>query len=185
MWKTVALVAACLAFASGTVGAAGLTSLSEAEGAKLVRAGGAGEQLNLDGGAVALGAGDRVVGPATLTTAAGAPLRLSAKSVLVVQASEEEGKELLFLESGQLRGELTPATTIRTTVGWIEVTAEVGRAAFYAESIDARRAYVEATQGSVRVEYQKSRGPAYWASLTPGQGLELWTSADPAKADAI
>lgn len=120
---------------------------------------------------MALSAGDKVDGPATITTATGETLLVSADGVLAVKAPEK-GVELFFVIKGSVRGEIGPKVQVAVPVGWLQVP-EGNKAEFYAETMGKARCFVKANKGDLVVGYDK-----YQILLREGQGIELWTLAD-------
>lgn len=168
MLKGFALVAAILAI---TTFAAGAAELTEAPGGMLNGAEPGSLPTTLD-------AGDVVTGPATIRTAAGETLLLGEGGVLEVQESMEEGRELFFVKSGSLRGEIGSSTSVAIPTGWLD--APSGQTVeFYVRTLDAARGYVEVRRGTGVVHFEASGEadgfPKYTFLLTDGQGIEIWS----------
>jgi hypothetical protein len=165
MFKRVAVILAIRSISAQVSTAADLT---EAPGGKL-------NEKDPGSLPVTLQIGDLISGPATVKTAAGDTLVLSADGVLEVQEPEDD-VEFFFLKQGGLRGEIGDKTRIAIPTGWIGVgtgkTAEI-----YARTTDAVRGYVQVRRGIALLQYRPIPGgfPEYAFLLTDGQGVEVWS----------
>jgi hypothetical protein len=130
-----------------------------------------GEGALLNGAAVSetpvvLAPGDRVQGPATVTTAAGDSISPARNSVLEVKEPEGE-TELFFLIQGSARGELGNKASVALPAGWLTGPAE-GKAKFYVETIDPSRGFYQINEGKGLVSYG-----IYHVFLGTRQAVEL------------
>ena len=115
---------------------------------------------------VAVKEGDRVQGPATVTTAAGDSIKVAKDSVLEVKPLDGE-TELFFLLKGFARGEIGNKASIALPAGWLTGPAE-GKARFYVETIDPNRGFYQINEGQGLVSYG-----IYHVVLGARQAVEL------------
>ncbi len=136
-----------------------------------------GEGALLNGAAVetypaALAEGDRVEGPATVTTTLGDTIKVAKGSVLEVKPVDGE-TELFFLLKGFARGEIGSKTSIALPAGWLTGPAD-DTAAFYVETIDPDRGFFQVNEGKGLVSYG-----IYHVFLGARQAVELGKKGDP------
>jgi hypothetical protein len=136
-----------------------------------------GEGALLNGAAVenvpvALVEGNRVEGPATVTTALGDTIKVARGSVLEVKPADGE-TELFFLLKGFARGEISSKTSIALPSGWMTGPSDE-RAQFYVETIDPNRAFFQINEGKGLVSYG-----IYHVFLSARQAVELGKKDDP------
>jgi hypothetical protein len=121
---------------------------------------------------VVLVEGNRLQGPATVTTAAGDTIKLAKDSLLEVKAPDGE-TELFFLLRGFARGEISNKTSIALPAGWITGPVD-DKAAYYIETIDPNRGFYQINEGKGLVSYG-----IYHVFLSARQAVELGKQEDP------
>jgi hypothetical protein len=125
---------------------------------------------------VALKAGDRVRGPATITSAAEDLILIGKGSVLEVSPARED-VEYFTLVEGWAQGEASERTRIVLTVGQL-IGPEAGKAEFYVESVDANRSLYRINKGQASALYSM-----FQVDIPEGNGIEL--IATPGKKDIL